>query len=365
MKRALWIVAVLCWPALLAGQSTPETLRHTILDVYRTASDSVVRVSVTVNPDRTPGQPTPLLGSGVAIDDSGSIATTFDLACGGLPAKPILESLEGPGRPPVTFEVTFGDGKTIEARLVGCDPISRLALLKVDRKTDPLPLASLDDVGPGAVTLGIGSGAHLHGVPTLGLAGALQSTRPADGTACAMMRAVSNPVLEGDAGGAVVDLEGRLVGLICGAARGGRIDGVASAGLTYVIPSDTVAWVTERLKKNGTVRRGYLGVTLEGDSMTVSRVRADSPADHAGLARGDRIVAAAFSGQNEERPLRRFDKDDGAIFRHLVILSAPNESIVIHAERGGQRLPARTVRLGKRHCPLTDPRDPKDNPETP
>ena len=199
---------------------------------------------------------------------------------------------------------TFVDGREIDFRVVGADPLSDLALLRAD--ADDLEPAALGDAARlrvGQLVVAIGNPHGFAGSVTAGVISALGRSLPArSGSAVRMIDnviqtdAALNP---GNSGGALVDSFGRVVGINTA---------VAGVGLGLAVPiNEATHRVIGALMRNGRVRRAYLGVAggsrplpprarRERDQTTgveVIEITPDSPAEHAGLRPEDLIVELA------------------------------------------------------------------------
>ncbi|ADD44777.1 trypsin-like peptidase domain-containing protein [Stackebrandtia nassauensis] len=227
-------------------------------------------------------------GSGVVYDDKGHIITNNHVA----------ETASG-GK----LEVTFADGTTSQASVVGTDPAGDLAVIKVD-DVDNLTPIKLGDSGAldvGDTVLAIGSPLGLDGSVTSGIVSALNRTVQAGGGEQGGNATTLNGLIQTDAainpgnsGGALVNGKGELIGINTVIATTGSSEG--SVGLGFAIPSDTVSSTVDQLIDGGDIEHGYLGVSVvdnvEGsEGAVVNKVEDGSPADKAGLKRGDVITS--------------------------------------------------------------------------
>jgi Do/DeqQ family serine protease len=196
--------------------------------------------------------------------------------------------------------VTLTDGRQLDAQLLGADPASDVAVIKIapDNLTE-LPLADSDELKVGDFVVAIGNPFGLGQTVTSGIISALgRSGLGIEGYEDFIQTDASiNP---GNSGGALVNLRGELVGMNTAilAPNGGNV------GIGFAIPSNMAISIKESLIKHGEVRRGYLGVTTqdltpdlikafdlpERQGVIVSRVEENSAAAQAGLETGDIIM---------------------------------------------------------------------------
>ena len=310
--------------------AAPRTTAASVAEIYERVSPGVVFVSVQGGngelPFEGPGGGQAASGSGFVIDEDGLIVTN----------QHVVEDAR-------TVTVRFGEEDTpIRARVLGTDPGSDLALLRVDPDQvegglRPLELGSSEDLRPGDPAIAIGSPFGLSGTVTSGIISALdrpiQSPNGFTITGAVQTDAAINP---GNSGGPLLDGEGRVIGVNSQIRTGG---GNANSGVGFAVPVDTVRQVVPQLERNGRVERGYLGVR-SGDSQPVNRgaqvesVTDGGPADRAGLRAGDLIVAVAG------RLVR--DPDD---LSAEIASRRPGQRVELTVERGGERRTL-TVELG-------------------
>jgi len=184
--------------------------------------------------------------------------------------------------------VALSDGRRIEAKLVGSDPPTDLALLSIAAQgLVGLTLDDSDKLEIGDYVVAIGNPFGLGQTVTFGVVSALgRSGLGIEGYEDFIQTdAAVNP---GNSGGALIDIDGHLVGIntaIVGPA-GGNI------GIGFAIPSNMVREVAEQLARSGKVSRGQLGVSVQDHpGAMVAEVALGSAAEKAGLRRGDVIVA--------------------------------------------------------------------------
>jgi putative serine protease PepD len=194
--------------------------------------------------------------------------------------------------------VKIGDGEQRSARIVGSDPSTDIAVLKVepgDEDLVPLAFADSDAVDVGDESFAIGNPYGLNRTLTTGVISALQRNIPApngfsiDGVL--QTDAALNP---GNSGGPLLDSSGRVIGVNSQIeSRSG-----SNSGIGFAVPSNTVKTVVDRLVAGKEIRHAYLGVQTtdaDGGGARVASVQPGAPAAEAGLRPGD--VVRAFDGK--------------------------------------------------------------------
>ena len=232
-------------------------------------------------------------GSGVIISDDGYIVTN----------NHVVQDAE-------RISVTLNDKRVLPATLVGNDPATDLAVIKVDAKDlKAIPFGNSDSARVGQPVLAIGNPFNLTSTVTAGIisakarnVGIIDNNRGMESPIESFIQtdAAVNP---GNSGGALVDAQARLIGIVTAIASA---DGYYT-GYSFAIPANLAQKVTDDLKRYGHVQRGYLGVQvveMTSDMATqmglnavkgvlVALVVPDGAASRAGLQKGDLLLSIA------------------------------------------------------------------------
>src|SRR6185369_12615301 len=200
------------------------------------------------------------------------------------------------------LEVTVSDGQTHPARLIGADPDSDLAVIRVDAEgLKPAALGSSNHLRVGQLVVALGSPLGFQTTVTAGVVSALgRSLRMASGHLVDDVIQTDAALNPGNSGGPLVNSRGEVVGVNTAAILGAQ-------GLAFAIGIDTAIQVVSALIREGRVRRSVLGIAAQNvplprrlarfhavpgeAAVRVASVQAGSPAAGAGLREGDLIVA--------------------------------------------------------------------------
>jgi S1-C subfamily serine protease len=311
-------------PVAATPTATPGA---TVPDIYRRVSPSVVFVQSNSGRGRLPfpGGGQAASGSGFVIDAQGHVVTNEHVVSGGN-----------------QFRIRFGsNGRPLKATLVGKDPSSDLAVLKValPKGVKPLPLAEMSQIVPGEQAIAIGSPFGLRETVTTGIVSALGRTIHApDGFPIADAIQTDAAINPGNSGGPLLDAQGRVIGITSQIRTENGNDG--NTGVGFAVPVSSIRAVVPQLERGRSVARAFLGVSTAGtgddSGARIVRVIAGGPAAKAGLRRGDKIVAV------DGRAVTTPDDLTAQVARHK-----PGERAGLTVLRGGERRTL-TVTLGKR-----------------
>jgi len=271
------------------------------------------------------------LGSGVIVSDKGYVLTNSH----------VVEAAD-------EIEVALADTRRAKARIVGTDPDTDLAVLKIDLpKLPAITLGQSDNVRVGDVVLAIGNPFGVGQTVTLGIVSALGRSHLGINTFENFIQtdAAINP---GNSGGALVDVNGNLIGV--NTAIYSRTPGGASLGIGFAIPVSTAKQVLEQIVETGSVTRGWMGVGVQdmtrelAESFKLPDIRGalitevfrGTPADKSGLRVGDILIAV------EGRPVV-----DSAGMLNLVAELAPGSPATLRIVRDQKEMDLRAV-IGRR-----------------
>jgi len=266
-------------------------------EIYERAAPGVVQINSTIpsGPSAVPAGDQHALGSGFVVDKSGHIVTNFHVVQGA-----------------DEIRVSFSNQDTVEARLVGTDPSTDLAVLRVDVSATaltPLPLGNSDKVEVGDPVVAIGNPFGLDRTATAGIVSAVQRliTAPNQFTIDHVIQ-TDAPINKGNSGGPLLNARGQVIGVNTQIETGGISTGnVGNVGIGFAVPSNTVKNVVAQILRTGRVEHPHLGI--QGHPITpdladtfrlpveegvlVEAVTEGSGADRAGLRKGDTDVVVS------------------------------------------------------------------------
>jgi serine protease DegQ len=275
--------------------------------------------------------PSTNLGSGVIVSDSGYILTNSH----------VVEAADD-------IEVALADTRRVKAKVVGTDPESDLAVLKIDLpKLPAITFSQPDSVHVGDVVLAIGNPFGVGQTVTLGIVSALGRSHLGINTFENFIQtdAAINP---GNSGGALVDAGGNLIGI--NTAIYSKTPGGASLGIGFAIPVSTAKSVMEQIIQTGSVQRGWIGVGVQdmtreiAESFRIPGTRGaliteifrGTPADRGGMKVGDVLIAV------EGKPVT-----DSATMLNLIAALVPGSAATLRVKREAKEIDLK-VTVGKR-----------------
>ncbi|MDG1571457.1 Do family serine endopeptidase [Robiginitalea sp. M366] len=297
-------------------------------------------------PDRQAPEILPQIGSGsgVVINDKGYIVTN----------NHVIADAE-------QIEVTLHNNETYPAEVVGTDPTTDLALLKIDaEQLKPLAFVNSDDVEVGEWVLAIGNPFSLNSTVTAGIVSAKARNININREALAVESFIQTDaaINPGNSGGALVNLNGDLIGINTAiASRTGTYNGYG-----FAVPSNLVSKVVEDLLDFGSVQRGILGVQIQNMSGRLARekqiemipgafvaaVNENSAASEAGIATGDIITGVDDKAVGSSPRLQeliagyrpgdkvsiRLVRDGKTLTREVVLKNTAGNTALVAADRG-------------------------------
>lgn len=280
------------------------------------------------SPRRREPQPVRTMGSGFIISADGYILTNNHM---------VEDAKE--------VKIELSDGRKFDAEIIGTDPETDIALVKIEAENLPyLELADSDNLKVGEWVLAIGNPLSFSHTVTAGIVSAKgRSLRLADFENFIQTDAAIN---RGNSGGPLINLDGKVVGIntaIAGA--------TGNIGIGFAIPINMAKYVYKQLREGGSVERGYMGIQFEELTSGV--------ATSLGLdkdTKGVTIVDVVEGSAAEEAQLKQYDVivelngepvEGGNEFLNRVAMFKPGSKIHIVVMRDGKRKPI-TVKLGKR-----------------
>ncbi|MBN1501656.1 MAG: DegQ family serine endoprotease [Spirochaetes bacterium] len=314
MKKIFYNVSLIIFlvPALLYAVSDLEKMNNDLQKVTEKVLPAVVSISVEKAPVAQSGNflfngiprnmpEQKFFGSGVIISDKGYIVTN----------NHVVENA-------LKIEVTLYDRKNYEAQIIGIDPATDIAVIRikgaVPSKLPVISFADSDKIKPGQIVIAIGNPMGFSHTVTMGIISAIQRENLglADYENLIQTDAAINP---GNSGGALVDIYGKLIGI--NTAIVSRSGG--NMGLGFSIPSNMIKKISDQLIGTGSVERGWLGVSIQEltpelaekfkapkvNGALISETLKDSPAEKSGIKAGDIITGVNGKDLTGMQDLRR------------------------------------------------------------
>jgi S1-C subfamily serine protease len=311
----------------------------TVEEIYERAGPGVVQITV------SDGQG---FGSGFVIDKAGHIVTNYH----------VVQAASN-------VEVSFSAGDSVDANVVGVDPTTDIAVLKVDMPASalrPLPLGDSNDVQVGDPVVAIGNPFGLERTVTAGIVSALQrEIQSPNGFDIDQVIQTDAQINGGNSGGPLLNAQGEVIGVNSQIETGGT--GLGNVGIGFAIPVNTVREVAAQLIETGKVERAFLGIEMQTISeeaarelrlpvdagVLVATVRPGSPAAEADLRGGE--TTAVVNGETwvlggdvivkaDGEPIANADQ-----LRDVVLSKRPGDELTLEINRDGETLTL-TVELG-------------------
>ncbi|MGI8549523.1 MAG: S1C family serine protease [Dehalococcoidia bacterium] len=304
--------------------------------VVKQLTPSVVRVSAGATQTNFFGQSIQQngTGTGVILDADGHILTNNHVV-----------TLDGQ-QAANNLKVVLADGRSLDAKVVGQDSRTDLAVVQVDAKNlTPAKFAPSGTTEVGEPVLAIGYALNISGTPTVtsGVVSALDRTIPENTTAIPGAIQTDAPINPGNSGGPLLNLRGEVIGIN----TAGRSD---AQGIFFAISSDVAQPVVRDLIGKGKVDRGYLGITTVSvtpevaqskslpvaNGVLIDSVQSATPADKAGLKQGDVIVK-----------IGNYDVHNTGDLQNALAENPPNSKVAVDYYRGKDKK-STDVTLGTR-----------------
>jgi 2-alkenal reductase len=325
-------------------------------EIITPSNDLLVNLYQQINPGvvailmYSDGEPTGQ-GSGFVIDNQGHILTNYH----------VVENM-------VDFEVIFSDGYRAVGELIGIDPDSDIAVLKVtvpERELKPLALGSSAEVRVGQSVVAIGNPYGLSGTMTVGIVSArgrlldaIRSSSSGSNFSSADLIQTDAAINPGNSGGPLLNLQGEVIGINRAIRTEGDINsGVYNSGLGFVVPVDIVKRVVPFLIRDGKYDYPYLGITSSEEftlpqltalglppdvrGVYVNTVPKGTPAERAGIIGGS--VATKFDNLLAGGDLITKIGSHAIVnfsdfLNYLVTNTSPGDTVELTVMRGGREL---------------------------
>ena len=332
-------------------QAAPSAVgAMSVNEIYERAAPGVVQINSQPGVSSVSGAGQ-ALGSGFVVDKSGHIVTNFH----------VIQGAE-------QIRVGFSNRDTVEARLIGSDPSTDLAILRVNVDASaltPLPLGDSDRVEVGDSVVAIGNPFGLDRTATAGIVSALQRLIRSPDPQFSIDHVIQTdaPINKGNSGGPLLNDRGEVIGVNTQIETGGISTG--NVGIGFAVPAKTVKTVVAQILRTGRVQHPYLGITGKPitpdvvqsyrlpveEGVLVELVTNGSGADKAGVQAGDTevVVAGETYILGGDIVVAADGKKVSSIedLRDAIAAHMPGEKIKLQVFRDGERTSV-TVTLGRR-----------------
>ncbi len=313
-------------------------IQSDVINAVSKAGPAVVTINSTMPGQYTPfgsSSDTQASGSGVIISDKGYVITNNHVISGASQITVIL-----------------ADGTSIPAKVIGADQYTDLAVLKISTKVPAVAtLGNSDTLKPGETAIAIGSPlGDFKNTVTAGVISATgRSLDTGEGYQLEGMIQTDAAINHGNSGGPLVDISGAVIGINTLIVRSSGSSGGVAEGLGFAIPSNTVQAISAQIISKGYVSRPYLGISMQSIDpdiaaaynlpvqwgVYITQVSSGSPAEKAGLKRGDIITQVGSIKLDSTHPYMN------ALFNY-----APNQTIDLTVYRGSSSFQVK-VTLGE------------------
>ena len=314
-------------PVPTDDQALLDAYSRAVIDVVERVGPAVVRLDVKSRNDRRDGG----TGSGVIVAPDGLVLTNSHVVGGSARAS-----------------VTTVDGRTLDARIVGDDPDTDLALVRIDSPVT-LPAAVLGDskrLKRGQLVVAIGNPLGFESTVTTGVVSALgRSLRSRSGRLIDDVIQTDAALNPGNSGGPLVSSRGQVVGINTAVILGAQ-------GICFAVAANTANFVLGELIRHGRVRRAFIGISaqqtaiprrlqhaasiVQETGVMIAEVEPKSPAQQAGLLSGDIILAldgASVTGADDLIRLLAGEKIGRTIEIEVLRLGKPRRFTLVPQER--------------------------------
>jgi putative serine protease PepD len=277
------------------------------------ASEPVAAVAEAVSPSVVQIETDAGLGSGVVYDDDGHILTAAHV-------------LDGASQ----LRVRLADGTLIAAEIIGTNEATDVGVIKIDPPADLVPatLGVDTEVSVGQLAVAVGSPFGLEQTVTSGIVSALDRPVETEGSSIVGMIQTDASINPGNSGGALVDRNGRIIGINDAI----RTAGGGNEGVGFAIPIDLAVRIADQIIAGEDIRAGLLGVMVSDPTdgpagALVGEVTPGGPAEDSGLEVGDLIIAIDDQDVSQMQDLRA-----------RVLAREPGDTVVLDVLRDGEEI---------------------------
>lgn len=320
MRKQSYLICILFILAIMLSSCAFQAKQSSSIELLSTIEDAFVDIAAQSKPAivgifvRHSNRASNRWGSGFFFREDGYILTNDHIVHGGQ-----------------RFEVKLLDGSIIDAKLVGTDIITDVAVLKVDSEKEYpiLPLADSEKVRVGQFAIAIGNPFQLDFTVTTGIVSGKSRDILGGMPTIRYQNFIQTDawINTGSSGGPLLNIHGEVIGINALIRKIEDTPGPVKAGAGFAIPSNLANIIGDKLIADGKIIRGYLGISMQevAQGMRVERVLLGTPADKAGLQWRDIIYE--YNGKKVKNSLQ---------FQMLIAESTVGEESVIKVLRRGQ-----------------------------